>query len=326
MKRLFLLLLSLVLSASLLACAADPAPTEETEPPLVGISLAGGGDELTNALADKLETEFPAYESGYRVAIQCAAKDPDTQIRQIEELVALGAKCLIIEAVDSLTLSATLSKIEIPIIACDAMLMDTDKVAACVTYDYEAIGKQMAEAVLAETDLKKPATVELFMGAPEHHGSILLHQGILSVLQPYFDEGKLLCKSGQLLYEDTYCVEDTDGARDTCLRRLRGTYTQRKPLNISLCATDTIAGGCRQALEKAGYTRKTWPLIASVGGSSENKQAVADGYQLLSVEKDPLTMARSLAEITHGVLSGGKLPKTTLHNHIKDVPTVFLLK
>ncbi len=329
MKRLLSLALALLLVLPLFGCRQAEKTEESVEQPRrVGVSLAGGADPEVVALAEQFEQELT--EAGFSPAVQCAEGSADTQIRQIEELITLDCKVIIVQAVDSLALletEKTLKQKKIPLIACDTLLMDTPSLYGCVTYDYISIGEEVGNAIVSakKLDKAKGVTIEFFMGAPENNSSLLFHQGVMNVLQPYLDSGALVCKSGQTAYEDTYCLEDQAQAAASCTHRLRDTYTQRKPLEICLAATDAIADGCRQSLEKAGYTRKTWPLITSVGGGEKAVQAVADGYQLLTVKKDPFLMARACADAAKAALAGEKFPAdTTLDNHATDVPVMFL--
>lgn len=330
MKKALIFFLAMLLIFSIFGCKKEETPPENLEKPLIGVSLAGGSDEATVALAEAFEQELTRL--GFVPAVQCAEGDCPAQIRQIEELIALNAKAVIVQAVDSITLletEQTLKECNIPLIGCDTPLMDTDVAYGLVTYDYFSMGQKVAEAVVkakgVDDKKAKPTTIELFMGAPEDGNSPLFSQGVLDVLKPYLESGKLVCKSGQTAYEDTYTPDDAESAKAACTRRLRGTYTQRKPLEICIAATDEIADGCRQALDKAGYTRKNWPALTGAGGTEKSRQAVKDDYMLLTVEKDPLTLARACAEMAKDAAQGKKISTdTTLSNNAMDVPTQFV--
>lgn len=309
MKRYVSFLLALALAAAFFGCGKKEK-AEAPEKPLVGVSLAGGADEATARLAEAFETALT--EAGFTPAIQLAEKDTATQSRQIRELSQLGAEVIVVQAVDStaLTESAKLLKDQgIFLIGCDSLIMDTEAVYGCVTYDYLSAGETLAQRLVQEKklDSAEGVTIEFFMGEPENYNSVLFHKGVMLVLQSYLAEGKLLCKSGQSAYEDAYCLEDVQQAKALCTRRLRGTYTQRKPLQICLAATATIAEGCRQALEKTGYTEKTFPLLVS------------------GPEKDPEALATACAEAVAAALKEEAFPQdATIHNHATDLPVLFL--
>lgn len=330
MKKALVFLLAMVMVFPFFGCKTEEKAPEKAEKTRIGVSLAGGSDEATIALAEAFEQELTKL--GFLPAVQCAEEDHATQIRQIQELISLDVKAVIIQAIDSITLletEQTLKEKNIPLIGCDTPLMDTDVAYGLVTYDYFAMGQAVANAVIKAKGLDekdaKPATIELFMGAPEDGNSPLFSQGVQEVLTPYLESGKLVCKSGQIAYEDTYTPGDTESAKSACTRRLRGTYTQRKPLEICIAATDGIADGCRLALDKAGYTRKNWPLLTGAGATENSRQAVKDGYMLLTVEKDPLTLARACAEMAKDAAQGKEISAdTTLNNNAMDVPTQFV--
>lgn len=334
MKRYVSLLLAIIFCLPLFGCGKKQGSdttetTAETAPKaIIGVSLAGGDGEATLALARQFVWELT--EAGYIPAVQRADRDTATQIRQIEEMVALGAEAIIVQAADCLSLTETADTLKsknIPLVACDCLLMNTDALFGCVSYDYVAIGERVAREIVSAKNLDKAkdVTIEFFMGTPEDYNSLLFHQGVMNILKPYLDSGALVCKSGQLTFEDSYTPEDEAQAKTLCALRLKDTYTSQTPLQICLAATDTVANGCRKALEKAGFTRKNWPLITSVGGSEKAAQAVADGYQLLTVKKDPAALVTASVETALTAIAGNPFPaETTLNNYTTDVPVLFL--
>lgn len=315
--------LALALAACLFLTACG---REKEETPLagagktVGVCLAGNeGDTL----AQQMTAELQAL--GFAVKTAFAQGSAKEQAKQMEQMLR-KVDCVIVQAVDSLTLleaGQTAKEKNIPVIACDRMLMDTDWVWGCVSYDYEALGAEMAKQVVDARNLgKKKATIEFFMGNPEDMGALLLHKGAMSVFQPYLDSGKLVCPSGRVSFEDTYVPGGAEQAKDACLKRLEKDYSGKK-LDICFAGTDEIAAGCRSALDEKGYTRENWPTLVGQGG--ENAQSVKDGYQLCTFQKDRFQMASKCAAWALAAVSGGNAPKeTTVFNHVKDVPVAYL--
>ena len=308
----------------LAACGNETKPSDsDGEGKTVGVCLAGmPEDPLGEQLRQQLEL------LGFTAKISFAQGDAKEQAKQAEQLLR-NSQCLIIQAVDSLALlevGVTAKEKNVPIIACDTLLMDTDWVWGCVSYDYEALGAEMAKQVIAAKkpeEKKSKLTIEFFMGTPEDNSALLLHKGAISVLQPYLDSGSLECLSGRISFEDCYVPGGTALQAETeCLSRLSKNYVEEK-LDICFAGTDEIAAGCRAALDGSGYTRRDWPAIVGQGG--QNGQTVKDGYQLCTFEKDAFALARQCAEFALSAVNGKNPPKeTTVSNHAIDVPVCYL--
>ena len=48
-------------------------------------------------------------------------------------------------------------------------------------------------------------SIEFFMGSPDDNNALFLYNGIMEVLQPYLDNGVLVCKTGRTSFQDT-CI------------------------------------------------------------------------------------------------------------------------
>ena len=329
MKKLFALLLALCFACLLPGCGEktpDGGKPAGQAGGYVGVSLAGPEDsDLARQMKQQLE------DLGLHATVRCAGQDAATQAADLNVLFAQGVQCLIVEAVDSLALleaQAQYKQKNIPVIACDAMLMDTDWVWGCVSFDYGELGRKMAQNVVQTKKLDqedtKACTIELFMGQPEDNNAYLLHQGALEVLQPYINSGKLVCRSGRISFEDCYTAGDSLVATESCNQRLESHY-QKNPLDICFAATDEIAAGCRQSLELAGYTLENWPILTGQGGNIENIQSVNEGYQLFTYRKDPHLLAQSAAQMAAQAIAGESFASDSVYNnHILDVPAKFL--
>lgn len=306
------------------ACGKQSEPQQSHgEGKTVGVCLAGEEDDT---LAEQLQQQLQTL--GFAAKLKYAKGDAKEQAVQAEQLLR-NVDCLIVQAVDSLTLleaGETAKEKNVPIIACDTLLMDTQWVWGCVSYDYETLGAEMAKQVVAAKKLdekKSKATIEFFMGTTEDHSALLLHKGAMSVFQPYLDSGRLTCLSGRVSFEDSYVPGGLKAQAETeCLGRLNKAYGEKK-LDICFAGTDEIAAGCRTALDACGYTRENWPVLIGQGG--QNSQAVKDGYQLCTYLKDDFALARQCAEFALAAVKGEDPPKeTTVSNHVKEVPVTYL--
>lgn len=353
MKKWIALLLILCLGASVLACGKEQPQEERFSAPLltdtsisttqpedtgipgtvVGVSLPNSDDsfwvESARAMKEQLEAQ------GYTMTALFAGDDVETQQRHMREMLLNKVDCVVVAAIDSLALleqEQALWDAGIPIIAYDRLLMNTEAVSGFVTYDYQAMGAELARHVVQSKQLDvagaagRAYTVELFMGPPEDNSALLFYTGVMEVLQPYLDSGALECPSGRLAFEDTCIATHTvETAQEVCADRLKREYAERK-LDICLAASDTIASGCSAALSEAGKTGDKWPLITGQGGSLNSVKAVADKRQMVTVYKDPKAFGIACADMAVQLMTGGSVQTEGVlsDNLMAQIPTVHL--
>lgn len=271
-------------------------------------------------------------KSGYVVDMQYADNDTELQKTQIEGMIEAGVDCLVVTPIDSAALTSTLEKAEeagIPVIAYDRLLMDTNAVSYYIAFDNKQIGRLIGEYVEKEKELAlagnqgKTYTAEFFMGAPDDNCALHLYNGVMEVLQPYLDEGTLVCKSGKTSFEDTCTVRWLpETAQQNCTDYLQQYYTEDK-LDICVSAGDGLSYGLKDALEEAGYTSQDWPVITGQDAEVRAVQNMIQGYQSMSVYIDTSLLAEKCVEMVQTILEGGE-PEINdteqYNNNIKTVP------
>lgn len=273
-------------------------------------------------------------ELGYTVEMQYAEDDVQAQVSQIENLIANGADCLVVAAVDSSALVNVLAQAkanDIPVIAYDRLLMDTDAVSYYATFDNKGVGTAIAEYIEEKKDLKnakadgKSYNIEFFMGSPDDNNAVFLYNGIMEVLQPYLDDGTLVCKTGRTAFQDTCILRwSQETAQQWCENYLSGYYADEK-IDIACTAFDGFAYGVRAALEGAGYTTgDEWPLITGQDAELMAVKNIISGYQTMSIYKDTRLLADKCVKMVQAVLEGTE-PEindtTQYNNNVKIVPS-----
>ena len=318
----------------------EPDGTKQEQDTSADPDKTGSGGNITVALpqeegqrwekdAQMIKTELEA--KGYTVDVQFASTGQQ-QAEQIQKSVNDQAACIVIAAIDSgqLTDAAKSAKeADIPVIAYDKLLMDTDAVYYYTAFDNkgtgQAIGRMIAEKAkledLADDEYK---TIEFFMGSPDDAQARLVYDGLMEVLQPYLDCGKLVCKTGRTSFEDTSikeCSQET--AQERCRNYLAGYYADEE-LDICAAAYDTLAYGCKAALQSAGYIADNWPVISGQGCETEACRNILDGTQTFSIYKDTGILAKQCAAMTDAVVSGTEQPEINdteqSDNHMLLVP------
>lgn len=299
---------------------------------LVGVAMPTQSSERW--INDAANMKSNLEKLGYAVDIQFAEDDVQTQVYQIENFIAKGVKCLVVASVDSQALVNVLDQAKnngIPVIAYDRLLMDTDSVSYYATFDNKGVGTKIAEYIVKAKKLdtakqeNRSYTIEFFMGSPDDNNALFLYNGIMEVLQPYLDNGVLVCKTGRTSFQDTCILRwSQETAQQWAENYLSGYYNNQK-LDIACSAFDGFAYGIRSALEASGYKiGKDWPLISGQDADLMAIKNIISGHQTMTIFKDTRILAEKCATMVDAVLKGGE-PEindtTQYNNNIKVVPT-----
>ena len=307
------------------AAPATPAAPAETpaapsaEGKTVGVAMPTQSSERWINDGANMKKQLEAL--GYTVELQYAE----------ENMIASGVDCLVIASIDSVALTGVEAQAKaagIPIIAYDRLLMETDAVSYYASFDNEGVGRAIGEYIETAKDLAnatEPLTIEFFMGSPDDNNAVLLYNGVMKVLQPYLDNGTLVCKSGRTSFDETCILRwSQETAQKNCEDYLAGFYAD-EDLDICCTAFDGFAYGCRSALEGAGYKLgENWPLITGQDAELMATKNIISGYQTMSIAKDTRTLAEKCVTMVNAVLTGAE-PEindtTTYNNGVFVVPS-----
>ena len=340
-KKLLSVLLAGVMVLSLAACGGggssssssdggDGGEKAESNGKKVGVAMPTQSSERWIKDGDNMKKQLEAL--GYKVDLQYAEDDIPTQTSQLETMIAQGVDCLVIAAIDSGALVNVLDQAKqanIPVIAYDRLLMDTDAVSYYASFDNEGVGRKIGEYIETKADLanaSEPQTIEFFMGSPDDNNAVLLHKGVMSVLEKYLKDGKLVCKSGRTSFEDTCILRwSQETAQQNCENYLTGFYADE---DLDICATafDGFAYGCKAALEGAGYTEANWPLITGQDAELMATKNIISGKQTMSIYKDTRLLAEKCVTMVQAVLEGAEpeINDTEQYNNGKIVVPSYL--
>ena len=125
-------------------------------------------------------------------------------------MITKGADLLIIASIDGTALANQLqaaADANIPVIAYDRLIRDSENVDFYVTFDNYKVGVQQATSLLvglgvlnadgSKGDAAGPFNIELFAGSLDDNNAHFFYQGAMDTLQQYIDAGTLVVKSGQ---------------------------------------------------------------------------------------------------------------------------------
>ncbi len=272
-------------------------------------------------------------EAGYTVDLQYAGNKESKQSSQIEAMIEGGCNVLIVAAVNGGSLGTVLKKAakkNIPVIAYDRLIMNSDAVSFYVTYGNYQVGAVQGEFVrdaLKLDSAKGPFYIEFTAGDPNDGNALLFYQGAYDVLSPYIKSGKLVVRSGQTRFSDAATggwMPDNAQARAEDI--LADCYAGGEKLDAWLCSNDSTAQGVIAALSD-NYTGK-WPVITGQDCDMQNVRYIIKGRQAMSVFKDTFALVERAVKMADQIIKGKKVTvndEKSCDNGKKVVPA-YLLK
>ena len=335
MKKLFALLLALVMVLSLTACgggrteqpAAAPAekPAENNaaaapEAPAaagieagatIGVSLPWLGTQNWKEAEEMFKTELEA--AGFKPLIQAADNKVPQQQQQIESMIQNGAKVIVVGPIDGTQLGAVLEEAKaagVYVIGYDRLLENTTGVDGVVQFGSVKTGELQAQALLDGLKAMKgegPWNIELFGGGPADPNAPNFFKGAMSVLQPLIDDGTLTVVSGQMDF--TQCATqdwDNSKAQARMDSLLSGFYAD-KEIHGVLSPNDGIARAIITSCEQAG---QEIPAISGLDAENESVEWVWAGRQYSTVAKPTDALVAQTIEIIKSLQAGNGMPAT----------------
>jgi len=342
-------ILSLVAAGAMVVGLAACAPAGDSgtgggggEGGLIGVAMPTKSSERWIADGDALKATLE--EQGFSVDLQYAEDDIPTQVSQIENMITKGAKALIIASIDGTTLTSVLetaADADIPVIAYDRLIKDSENVDYYATFDNFLVGQQQAWTVLnglGLTDLDGkalpdapagPFNIELFAGSLDDNNAYFFFNGAMDVLQPLIDNKTLVVKSGQTDIEQAATLRwDGEEAQSRMENLLTANYSDGSKVNAVLSPYDGISRGIIGALTDAGYSvGAEWPIISGQDAEVDSVKAILSGEQYATIFKDTRELAKVAASMAVALLEGGE-PEIndteTYDNGVKVVPSFLL--
>ncbi|WP_166867993.1 MULTISPECIES: multiple monosaccharide ABC transporter substrate-binding protein [unclassified Salinibacterium] len=340
-------LLATIAAGSMLALAAcTPAGGDNSsgggDGGLIGVAMPTKSSERWIQDGDAVKAELEAQ--GFSVDLQYAEDDIPTQVAQIENMITKGAEALIIASIDGTTLSEVLQTAadsDIPVIAYDRLIMESENVDYYATFNNFRVGEQQAWTLLnglGLTDLEGaaladapegPFNIELFAGSLDDNNAFFFFDGAMSVLEPLIEDGTLVVKSGQTSIEQAATLRwDGETAQSRMEDLLTANYSDGTQVDGVLSPYDGISRGIISALTDAGYSvGDEWPTISGQDAEVDSVKAILSGEQHATIFKDTRELAKVAAGMAVALLKGEE-PEVndteTYDNNVKVVPSYLL--
>jgi putative multiple sugar transport system substrate-binding protein len=247
--------------------------------------------------------------AGYEVDLQYAANDVATQLSQVENMINSGCDVLVIAAIEGSSLGEALDMAEsknIPVIAYDRLLMESDTVDYYATFDNYMVGTIQGTFIKDQLDLDNaagPFNLEITAGDPGDNNALFFYQGAMDVLNPYIEAGKLNVVSGQNKFEDvatpSWKTETSQSRAETILSSY---YADGTNVDVWLCSNDSTALGVENALS-SNYNG-SYPIITGQDCDIANVKNMLDGKQAMSVFKDTRKLAKQVVKMVGQIIKG----------------------
>jgi putative multiple sugar transport system substrate-binding protein len=305
---------------------------------LIGIAMPTKSLERWNNDGSNLDALLK--KAGYETSLQYADNKVDQQITQIQNMINLNPKVLVVASIDGTALGPVLEKAaaqKIKVIAYDRLINSTPNVDYYATFDNYQVGKLQGEFIVDKLGLKDgkgPFNLEPFAGSSDDNNAKFFFSGAWDVLKPYVDSKKLVIQSGKKLASnedwknvaiDGWTSQKAQAEMDN---RLNSFYTGGKKVDVVLSPNDSLALGIEQSLESQGYKPGTdWPIITGQDADLANVKNILADKQSMTVWKDTRTLGDQVSKMVDQIVKGETVETndtSTYNNGVKVVPSYLL--
>ncbi|MBO6298589.1 MAG: sugar-binding protein [Lachnospiraceae bacterium] len=293
----------------------------------VGVSMPTKDLQRWNQDGANMESQLKA--AGYEVDLQYAANDVQQQLSQVENMISNGCDVLVIAAIEGSSLGEALDMAKganIPVIAYDRLIMNSDAVSYYATFDNYKVGTVQGTYVKDTLDLDNaagPFNIEFTAGDPGDNNAGFFFNGAYDVLKDYIAEGKLVVVSGQKTFDEVATPTwATEVAQSRAENILSSFYADGTNLDVWLCSNDSTALGVENAL--AANYNGTYPIITGQDCDIQNTKNMIAGKQSMSVFKDTRTLASQVVKMVGQIINNETVDvndTTTYDNGVKVVPS-----
>ena len=260
-----------------------------------------------------------ALDPNAQVLADNAQGSDASQISQVEDAIAQGAKVVVVSPLDQATGVAIVSKAaaaHVPVIAYDGLLTGA-KVAFYVSFDNTLVGKLQGEYLVKH--LKAGSTVAMINGDQTSTPGVQFKQGALSALNPSFKSGhlKLGYSADTAQFDPTTAQTEMEQALTKLGNNVQGV----------LSPNDGVAGGVIAALKSQHLASKV--IVTGQDATTAGLQDILLGTQSMTVFKPILEEAGTAAKVAVGLGEGDsniikQVAKTAVSNGAGRVPSLLL--
>jgi fructose transport system substrate-binding protein len=275
-----------VLAATALAMAASSAMAQKE--PVIGLITKTDSNPFFVKMKEGAEAE--AKKLGAKLLSGAGKTDGDNagQITAMENMMAAGAKTILITPSDAKAIIPAIKKAQaagVMVIALDSPTDPASAVDALFATDNYKAGVLIGQYAKAALGTKKPviATLDLFPGHPvgaQRHNGFLQGYGLKSVDAKSND----LAQPGEVV-----CMADSFGDAAKGQTGMENCLQKNPGINLVYTINEPAAAGAYKALKAAGKEKDV--VIVSVDGGCAGIKDVGAGVITATSQQYPLKMA-----------------------------------
>ena len=284
--------------AAALACMASSSMAAE---PVIGLITKTETNPFFVKMKEGAQAE--AKKLGAKLLSGAGKSDGDNagQVTAMENMIAAGAKTILITPSDSKAIIPAIKKARdkgVMVIALDSPTDPVDATDALFATDNYKAGVLIGQYAKAALGGKAPviATLDLFPGHPvgaQRHNGFLQGYG----LQSFDAKNNELAKPAEVV-----CMADSFGDRAKGQTGMENCLQKNPNINLVYTINEPAAAGAYNALKAAGKEKDV--VIVSVDGGCDGVKDVAGGKIAATSQQYPLKMAAM------GVAAGVEYAKT----------------
>jgi ABC-type xylose transport system, periplasmic component len=309
----------------------------------IGVAMPTKDLQRWNQDGENMKSQLE--DAGYTVDLQYANNDATTQATQIETMISSDIDILVIAAVDGQSLETPLAlakEMEIPVIAYDRLIMNSDAVSYYATFDNYAIGQKQGEYIEEILGLEYVGdttfNMEIFAGDPKDNNAKFFYGGAMDVLRKYINAGVINVPSGDVEFAEVATREwSTEKAQVRMNAILSSNYIQeedveemeeeskealRLVLDAVLCSNDSTALGVTNAIEE--FYQGKYPIITGQDCDVANVKNMLVDKQAMNIFKDTRILAAQVVNMVEAILTGSEVEvndEKTYDNGTGIIPT-----
>jgi D-xylose transport system substrate-binding protein len=307
--------LAILCVLSLLFCAGcntpenkDITPTTKNEVCTIGLSFDSFVIERWTRDRDVFVST--ANELGAEVNVQSAGGDVETQISQIKYFIDINVDAIVIITADATALTDVLKEAKskgIPIVCYDRLVRDAGA-DLYISFDNEAVGKQMAQAIC--DNVGDGGTIVEIMGPESDYNVAQVMNGFDSV-----------CGEHDMNISLKYNCDNWKP--ELAYEFVNENFDEISTADAIMCGNDALAGEAIHALAERGFAGQIY--VTGQDGDLEACQRLVEGTQLVTVYKPVEKLARLAAECAVKLAAGEPLENTeTFFDGTQDIAYIAI--
>lgn len=286
-------------------------------------------------VVSEMKTQLTA--AGYAVEAKYAGANAQTQIAQIEALIAKNVSCLVITAENSGALTEILASAKakkIPVISYDRLIVNSDAVSYYITFDNTGVGVAQGKFLvdsLGANDTGKP--LYLYSGSKEDNNSFTFFSGAWSQLQPKINDGSFVVKNfndiesykdkPELTHADLTAIINaitTNWNYDYTKIKATTDFSSASGTAYILAPNDCTA---RAIIDSGIGSKLTSYVISGQDAEAASLEYIKSDKQSMTIWKSHAEMAKKTAGVVNQILKG-ETPSIdkTIDNGVKVIPFI----